>query len=114
MAAAEAWNDNEHVIAFREKYKENFEIAHEVLGVKIPEATFYIWLEVGDDIAFTQELYRQYNIKVLPGSYLGRAGQGAGYVRLALVYDAEPMREGLERIAHFIAQHTETRQGDRT
>jgi aspartate/methionine/tyrosine aminotransferase len=113
-AAAVAWADQEHVETFRVAYRRNFELAREILGSPIPEATFYVWLEVGDDIAFTQELYRQYNIKVLPGSYLGRAGQGAGYVRLALVYDAEPMREGLERIAHFIAQHTETRQGDRT
>ena len=98
MAAAEAWNDNEHVIAFREKYKENFEIAHEVLGVKIPEATFYIWLEVGDELAFTKRLFERYNVKVLPGSFLGREGIGQGFVRIALVENAEKTLEAVRRI----------------
>jgi aspartate/methionine/tyrosine aminotransferase len=69
----------------------------------IPEATFYVWLPVEDDERFARELYRDYHVKVLPGSYLGREGQGRGYVRLALVYDEEPMREALERIARFIS-----------
>ena len=45
-AAAVAWADQEHVDGFRAKYKRNFEIAKEVLGVDAPEATFYIWLKV--------------------------------------------------------------------
>lgn len=98
MAAAAAWNDNEHVIAFREKYKENFKIAHEVLGVKVPEATFYIWLEVGDELEFTKRLYERYNVKVLPGSFLGREGIGQGFVRIALVENTERTLEAVKRI----------------
>ncbi len=98
MAAAAAWNDNEHVIAFREKYKENFEIAREVLGVKTPEATFYIWLEVGDELAFTRRLFEKYNVKVLPGSFLGREGIGQGFVRIALVENAEKTLDAVRRI----------------
>jgi aspartate/methionine/tyrosine aminotransferase len=98
MAAAAAWSDNEHVIAFREKYKENFEIANEVLGIKIPEATFYIWLEVGDELEFTKRLYERYNVKVLPGSFLGREGIGQGFVRIALVESAERTLEAVKRI----------------
>ena len=97
-AAAVAWADQEHVDGFRAKYKRNFEIAKEVLGVDAPEATFYIWLKVEDEIAFTTRLYREYNLKVIPGSFLGREGEGKGYVRLALVYEAELTREALERI----------------
>jgi aspartate/methionine/tyrosine aminotransferase len=97
-AAAAAWEDQEHVEVFRQKYKKNFEIAKEVLGVESPEATFYIWLKVEDEIAFTIKLYQEYNLKVIPGSFLGREGQGQGYVRLALVYEAEKTREALERI----------------
>jgi len=100
-AAAAAWGDQAHVEAFREKYRRNFELAREFLGVEAPEATFYIWLEVGDELAFTRELYRRYNLKVLPGSFLGREGIGSGFVRLALVYEEEPMREALERLADF-------------
>jgi aspartate/methionine/tyrosine aminotransferase len=98
-AAAVAWADQEHVEGFREKYKKNFVVAKEVLGIDAPEATFYIWLKVDDEIAFTETLYRDYNLKVIPGSFLGREGEGKGYVRLALVYEAEKTREALERVA---------------
>jgi aspartate/methionine/tyrosine aminotransferase len=98
-AAAVAWADQEHVDGFREKYKKNFVVAKEVLGIDAPEATFYIWLKVDDEIAFTETLYRDYNLKVIPGSFLGREGEGKGYVRLALVYEAEKTREALERVA---------------
>ena len=101
-AAAAAWADQEHVSVFREKYKKNFEVAKEVLGVDAPKATFYIWLKVDDEIAFTTTLYREYNLKVIPGSFLGREGEGKGYVRLALVYESELTREALERIALLI------------
>ena len=97
-AAAVAWADQDHVNGFREKYKKNFEVAKEVLGLDAPEATFYIWLKVEDEIAFTTKLYREYNLKVIPGSFLGRVGEGQGYVRLALVYEAEKTKEALERV----------------
>jgi len=103
-AAAAAWGDQEHVEGFREKYRRNFALAEEILGVKAPEATFYIWLKVGDELAFTRKLYRRYNLKVLPGSFLGRRGIGEGFVRLALVYEEEPMREALERLANFMSE----------
>jgi len=98
-AAAVAWADQEHVAVFREKYKKNFEVAKEVLGLDAPEATFYIWLKVDDEISFTKRLYKEYNLKVIPGSFLGREGEGQGYVRLALVYEVEKTKEALERIS---------------
>lgn len=98
-AASAAWADQEHVNVFREKYRKNFEVAKEVLGIEMPEATFYIWLKVDDEIDFTVKLYERYNLKVIPGSFLGREGEGQGYVRLALVYEEEKTREALERIA---------------
>ena len=97
-AAAAAWADQEHVAGFREKYKKSFEVAKEVLGLESPKATFYIWLKVDDEIAFTTRLYEAYNLKVIPGSFLGREGEGQGYVRLALVYEAALTKECLERI----------------
>lgn len=97
-AAAAAWADQEHVAVFREKYKKNFEAAKEILGLEAPEATFYIWLKVDDEITFTTTLYEKYNLKVIPGSFLGREGEGQGYVRLALVYEADKTREALTRI----------------
>ena len=97
-AAAAAWADQAHVNSFRDKYKANFEVAKEVLGIDAPEATFYIWLKVEDEIDFTVTLFEKYNLKVIPGSFLGREGEGQGYVRLALVYEADKTREALERI----------------
>lgn len=101
-AAAVAWVDQEHVDGFREQYRKNFEIAKEVLGIDAPEATFYIWLKVDDEIAFTTKLYTEYNLKVIPGSFLGREGEGEGYVRLALVYEVEQTKECLERIKNCL------------
>ena len=97
-AAAEAWADQEHVEIFREKYRKNFAIAKEILGVDAPKATFYIWLKVEDEIDFTKKLYEEYNLKVIPGSFLGRESEGKGFVRLALVYEADKTKEALERI----------------
>ena len=101
-AAAVAWNEEFHVDEFREIYRKNFEIAKEILGITPPEATFYIWLEVKNDLEFTKELYKEKNIKVLPGSFLGRGGIGGSYVRIALVENEEKTREVLKRLKDFI------------
>ena len=101
-AAAVAWNDQNHVVEFRKIYKRNFEIAQEILGIPTPEATFYIWLEVENDLEFTKNLYKEKNIKVLPGSFLGRGGLGKEYVRIALVENEEKTKESLKRLKDFI------------
>ncbi|MEA2112113.1 MAG: succinyldiaminopimelate transaminase [Campylobacterota bacterium] len=102
-AAAAAWSDETHVEVSRMIYRHNFKIAQEILGVSIPDATFYIWLKVDDAIAFTQRLYREYNLKVLPGEYLARSDEagnnpGKGYIRIALVENEERTRDALMRI----------------
>ncbi len=102
-AAAVAWLDEAHVEASRKIYRRNFEIAHEVLGTSTPEASFYIWLKVDDEIAFTRKLYKEHNVKVLPGSFLGRedamgVNPGKGYVRIALVHSEEKTRQAMEAI----------------
>jgi len=101
-AAAAAWNDQSHVIAFRDQYKVNLKLAREILGVEVPEATFYVWLKVDNELEFTKKLYSDFNVKVLPGSFLGREGAGKGYVRLALVYDEVKTKEALNRIKEAI------------
>lgn len=97
-AAAIAWNDENHTEEFRKTYKQNFELAKEILGIEIPQATFYIWLEVENELEFTKKLYGTQNVKVLPGSFLGRNGAGKGYVRIALVENVEKTKEALLRI----------------
>ncbi|RXJ91155.1 hypothetical protein CRV01_02435 [Arcobacter sp. CECT 8983] len=100
--AALAWSETSHVDGFRKIYKRNFELAQEILGIKPPKATFYIWLEVEDELEFTKNLYKEKHIKVLPGSFLGRNGIGKGYVRIALVENEERTKEVLTRLKDFI------------
>ncbi|MDR2100240.1 MAG: succinyldiaminopimelate transaminase [Campylobacteraceae bacterium] len=102
LAAAEAWNNERHVEKIRQKYIKNFELASEILGVHKRFATFYIWFEVENDEEFSKELYAKKNVKVLPGSYLGREGAGKGYVRIALVLEEQDTKEALTRIADFM------------
>jgi len=103
FAAAAAWSEEEHVSASRKIYQENFKIAQEILGITPPKATFYIWLYVGNAIDFTQKLYKEYNVKVLPGEFLAREdtkgeNPGKGYIRIALVESPEKTKEALSRI----------------
>lgn len=102
-AAAAAWSDEAHVTKARAVYKENFAIAKEILGTKIPDATFYLWLNVGDALEFTQRLYKNYNVKVLPGEFLAREdakgeNPGKGFVRIALVESPQKTKDALLRI----------------
>ncbi|MDA3947002.1 MAG: succinyldiaminopimelate transaminase [Helicobacteraceae bacterium] len=103
VAAAAAWGDEEHVAASRKVYRRNFELAKEILGLDMPEATFYIWLKVDNAIEMTKKLYREYNLKVLPGEYLARDDEkgenpGRGYLRIALVENETKTEEALLRI----------------
>jgi N-succinyldiaminopimelate aminotransferase len=100
-AAAVAWSEDSHTEKFRKEYKKNFELAKEILGIEIPKATFYIWLEVDDDIEFTKNLWLEESVKVMPGSFMSRNGVGKGFVRIALVYDEKAMKEALTRIKNF-------------
>ena len=98
-ASIAAWNDEEHVIDNRRLYQEKFDrvipILQQAFDVKLPDASFYIWLKVpdGDDLAFTRNLWQKAAIQVLPGRFLARntkqGNPGEGYVRIALVADVE-------------------------
>jgi aspartate/methionine/tyrosine aminotransferase len=102
-AAAKAWSDEAHVAASREIYKANFAVAKKVLGTEVPEATFYLWIHVGDALAFTKRLYKEYNVKVLPGEFLAREdakgeNPGIGFIRIALVENPKKTEDALLRI----------------
>ncbi|MBL0707470.1 MAG: succinyldiaminopimelate transaminase [Sulfurimonas sp.] len=102
-AAAAAWSDEKHVEISRDIYKKNFEIAKEILKSDIAKATFYIWLKVEQSLEFTKKLYKNYNVKVLPGEFLARvdaSGENPGkdFVRIALVENEEKTRDALIKI----------------
>ena len=107
-ASIAAWNDEEHVIANRRLYQEKFDrvipILQQVFDVKLPDASFYIWLKVpdGDDLAFAKNLWQKAAIQVLPGRFLARdtewGNPGEGYVRIALVADVDSCVKAAETI----------------
>ena len=109
-ASIAAWNDEAHVAENRRLYTEKFarvlEILQPVLPVCLPDAGFYLWIRTPiADTAFAQALYRDYNVTVLPGSYLARSAQnvnpGENFVRLALVASYDETVEAAQRIAQF-------------
>lgn len=109
-ASRVAWSDEAHVQANRVLYREKFSrltpMLAEVLDVRLPDAGFYLWAAVkGSDTEFARDLFAQYNVTVLPGSFLAReAGghnPGAGRIRLALVADLAECEEAVRRIVEF-------------
>ena len=122
-ASIAAWNDEAHVVANRDKYRSKFAqvtpILAEVLDVKLPDASFYLWAGVpqhvagGNDVAFAQQLLAQYNVAVLPGSLLARDAHGinpgAGRIRLALVAEVDECLEAAHRIVSFVTNFVQSR-----
>jgi N-succinyldiaminopimelate aminotransferase len=111
-ASIAAWNDEAHVSENRRLYAEKInkvaEILKPVLPVELPDASFYLWLRTPvADSTFAQALYRDYNVTVLPGSYLARTAQGENpgenFVRIALVANADETVEAAQRIAKFVS-----------
>ncbi len=110
-ASIAAWNDEQHVVANRELYRRKFAevtpLLEQVLDVRLPDAGFYLWAGVrGSDTAFARDLLAQYNVTVLPGSYLAReaggGNPGAGRIRMALVADTAECLEAAQRIVQFV------------
>jgi len=110
-ASIAAWGDEAHVAANRALYRAKFAqvtpLLAEVMHVALPDAGFYLWADVaGDELAFARDLYANYNVTVLPGSFLAREAQGsnpgAGRVRMALVADTSECVEAAHRIRAFV------------
>lgn len=111
LASVAAWNDEAHVRANRDLYREKFDavlkILAPVMDVQRPDGGFYLWARTpGDDAQFTRELFAAEHVTVVPGSYLSREvngiNPGAGRVRMALVAPLAECIEAAERIARFI------------
>ena len=111
-ASIAAWDDEAHVVANRDMYRQKFAavtpLLAKVLDVKLPDAGFYLWAVVpgGDDQAFARDLLAQYNVTVLPGSFLARESQGfnpgAGRIRMALVAETQECMQAAQRIVEFV------------
>jgi N-succinyldiaminopimelate aminotransferase len=112
-ASVVAWGDEAHVEENRAQYRRKFAtvtpMLADVLGVKLPDASFYLWVDVRgtglDDTTFARRLFEETHVTVLPGSYLARdaagVNPGKGHVRLALVAEYDECVAGAQRIVDF-------------
>lgn len=113
-ASIAAWNDEAHVEENRAKYVAKFNqvtpLLREVLDVELPDAGFYLWAKVDklapiSDVDYAKRLYAEYNVTVLPGSYLAREAHGINpgqnRIRMALVAEVEECLEAAHRIVEF-------------
>lgn len=100
---------------YRAKFAAVMPLLEAVLDVRLPDAAFYLWAGLpqvwaGDDEAFARALYAQYNVTVLPGSYLAREtslqgrpfNPGRGRIRMALVAETAECVQAAERIVRFV------------
>lgn len=110
-ASTAAWQDEQHVHANREDYRQKFaavlDILAPVLPVTAPPAGFYLWprVPIADEI-FARDLFARHNVTVLPGSYLARSAHGINpgshRVRIALVPSLEDCITAAHRIRTFV------------
>ncbi len=113
-ASIVGWNDEQHVIENRAKYISKFNqvtpMLQPVLDVDLPDAGFYLWAKVNkraaiSDTDYARQLYAEYNVTVLPGSYLAREAHGINpgqnRIRMALVAEVDECVEAARRIVMF-------------
>ena len=111
-ASIAAWNDEAHVVANREQYRQKFEIVtpmlNQVLPTRVPDASFYLWARTPiPETEFARRLAAEENVFVLPGSFLAREAHGVNpgtnYVRIALVAPLDKCIEAAGRIQRFVS-----------
>ncbi|MBH1962976.1 MAG: aminotransferase class I/II-fold pyridoxal phosphate-dependent enzyme [Comamonadaceae bacterium] len=118
-ASVAAWNDEAHVDASREKYREKYQhvipLMQRALDIPTPDAGFFLWADVTrtglSDEEFTRQLYAQQSVLVMPGSYLSSAFAPEPIrqrIRIALVATLEECREGARRLQAFVESLEQT------
>ena len=109
-ASTAAWNDEAHVRENRRLYAEKFRtvlpMVREPLRTQMPDGGFYFWVQTPiDDAEFARRLHAQYNVLVLPGSFLARTvrgvNPGANHLRIALVPPLAECVEAMARAMHL-------------
>ncbi len=109
-ASIAAWNDEAHVRENRRLYAEKFAATLPLIQNKLktekPEGGFYLWVRTPiGDAEFARGLQRDYNVLVLPGSFLARDAHGENpgknHVRIALVAPLAECVEAVGRMMQF-------------
>lgn len=114
QASLAAWRDEGHVVENRRLYRAKFAAFRDIVGDALPlsepEAGFYYWVRTPvSDTEFARDLYREYNVKVLPGSFLAREAHGINpgshFVRIALVASEAQCLEAARRLHTFALRY---------
>ena len=112
--AAYLYKDDKHNYETCLHYDQNFKIAKDFLikthpNLKVPDAGFYLWLPVKDDLKATVDLWRDYSVRVMPGTYMAEKVSGEnpckGFLRIALVYEQEIVKEAMERLSNYFRKN---------
>ncbi len=91
--------------AFKERRDEAVRLFNEVDGLSVlsPSGAFYLFVNIkevsNDSLTFCKELLAEKEVAVVPGVGFG----SEGYFRFSFATDIESIREGIQRIADFIA-----------
>jgi len=113
LASVAAWDDEQHVVDNRRRYREKFSAVRQILGqalpTQLPDAGFYLWPATPvPDTDFARALLEDYNLTVLPGRYLARdtagGNPGEGRIRMALVADQADCVEAAQRLVDCIGR----------
>ncbi len=111
-ASITAWNDEQHVIENRNRYREKFDRVLQILSATLapekPQAGFYLWPTTPIlDTEFAAQLYATQNVTVLPGQFLSRQTEtgnpGINKVRMALVAPLAACVDAANRINHLLS-----------
>ncbi|MBC6428410.1 MAG: succinyldiaminopimelate transaminase [Cellvibrionales bacterium] len=112
-ASIAAWQDEKHVVANRQKYRQKYRRLLPILAdhfpFTAPDAGFYLWLKTPiDDREFARTLYAQENLLALPGSFLARQinsqNPGQNRLRIALASNEDELIEAAQRLCRHAAR----------
>ena len=91
--------------AFKERRNEAARLFNEIDGLSVlsPAGAFYLFVNIkevsNDSLTFSKELLAEKEVAVVPGVGFG----SEGYFRFSFATDIESIREGIARIASFVA-----------
>ena len=103
-ASAALWDDDEHAVENRERYRAKFAQAETILADRFdhytPDGSFFLWLRTTDGVAAARRLWDETGIRVLPGAFLAHPNSDGRspadpYIRIALVDDIGTIRDAL-------------------
>ena len=76
------------------------ELGWDFSKIKVPNATFYLWLPIparyNSSEEFANDLLKTSGIVIVPGSAFGKYGEG--WVRIAITATEENLKKAIERM----------------